>query len=197
MQNVPPFKVPPIGAEAIRHRIGEMAGIIMGMFGTLDITILGILQGAIPFQNALTNALPVDARVRPFMFPARSYDGVTSGELEFDARSLPAKLITGRRVLLLDDILDTGKTLKKVTEAIHALGPQKLRSAVLLRKPGKCLEPVHVDLVGFDIPDEAFVVGFGMDYNGMYRSRPDIKVLEDAAAELRSGRGMSRKSRSG
>jgi hypoxanthine phosphoribosyltransferase len=190
----PPFKSLPIGSKTLTARIKELAREVEEIYGSLDITILGILQGCIPFSQALTDALPEDGRICPHLFPARSYSGVKSGNLIFHPEWLPAELICGRRVLLLDDILDTGQTLRTVIKAIKALQPAMFHTAVLLRKPGKQVGgDVEVDLIGFDIPPDVFVVGFGMDYNDMFRSRRDIKSLADAQADLQSGRGRLRK----
>ena len=84
--------------------------------------------------------------------------------------------VRGRHVLLLDDILDTGQTLTHLVRHIHGLGPASLRVGVLLRKRGRQQVPFEPDYCGFDIPD-AFVVGYGLDYNDEYRHLPHIAVL--------------------
>lgn len=95
-------------------------------------------------------------------------------------RSAGAKLLTSsypelqnRDVLLVDDILDTGGTLRLVQRDIRAAAPRSMRTAVLLRKMGKAPPDVTVDFVGFDIED-VFVVGYGLDYDGLYRNLPHI-----------------------
>src|SRR5258707_1306281 len=98
--------------------------------------------------------------------------GVLTGSLVFLAD------LIGRLVLLLDDILDTGQTLSKVTEKLKALGPRSVRVAVLLRKLGRQRVPFEPDFCGFEIPD-AFVVGYGLDYNDEYRHLPYIAILPD------------------
>ena len=85
--------------------------------------------------------------------------------------------IRDRDVLLLDDIFDTGHTLKGVTDQIGQFGPKSLRSAVLLSKTGRCEVDMQPDFVTFDIPDE-FVVGYGLDYEDEYRNLPFIGSVE-------------------
>jgi hypoxanthine phosphoribosyltransferase len=87
--------------------------------------------------------------------------------------------ISGRDVLLIDDIFDTGHTLAKVVELLAEFGPTSLRSAVLLRKSGRQEVVYQPDFVGFQIPDE-FVVGYGLDYNDEYRNLPYLAALEPA-----------------
>ncbi|MCS7045308.1 MAG: phosphoribosyltransferase family protein, partial [Gemmataceae bacterium] len=79
---------------------------------------------------------------------------------------------------LLDDILDTGQTLSRLVDHLHSLGIASLRTGVLLRKQGRQQFAVEPDYVGFDIPD-AFVVGYGLDYNDEYRHLPYLAVLKD------------------
>jgi hypoxanthine phosphoribosyltransferase len=82
----------------------------------------------------------------------------------------------GRHVLLLDDILDTGQTLNHLVRHLIEEGALSVRVAVLLQKKGRQVHPVHLDFVGFEIPD-AFVVGYGLDYNDEYRQLPYVAVL--------------------
>ena len=90
--------------------------------------------------------------------------------------------IKGRHVLLLDDILDSGGTMKLVVPILKELGVASVKTAVLLRKDRPAAKEVPVDYVGFEIPDE-FVVGYGLDYNNYYRNLPDICVLTPEAIE--------------
>jgi len=92
---------------------------------------------------------------------------------------LPREL-AGRHLIVIDDILDSGQTLDVLTSLIRERQPASLRTCVLLRKPGKAKVDVRVDYVGFDIPDE-FVVGYGLDYDGLYRNYPAIGVLKESA----------------
>jgi hypoxanthine phosphoribosyltransferase len=96
--------------------------------------------------------------------------------------------IHGRHVLLVDDILDSGGTIKLVMPMIRELGAASVKSCVLLRKDRPAAREVPVDYVGFEIPDE-FVVGYGLDYNDYYRNLPDIVTLKQSAIDKPRGRG--------
>ena len=85
--------------------------------------------------------------------------------------------VRGRHVLLIDDILDSGGTLKLVVPLVKELGAETVKTCVLLRKDRPAARETPVDYVGFEIPDE-FVVGYGLDYNDYYRNLPDIVVLK-------------------
>jgi hypoxanthine phosphoribosyltransferase len=118
-----------------------------------------------------------------------SGEPVFTKELRLDMR--------GRDVLLVDDILDTGRTLTRVLERLRPLAPQSIRICVLLDKPSRRVENLHADYVGFAIPDE-FVVGYGLDYAERYRNLPFVGVLHKrvyAEAPRRSSartRGIAR-----
>jgi hypoxanthine phosphoribosyltransferase len=118
----------------------------------------------------------LDLPLRIGLIQASSYrgDATTPGELRVQPELLPD--LRGRHVLLLDDILDTGQTLAYLLDHLRGLGPASVRSGVLLRKLGRQRIAVEPDYRGFDIPD-AFVVGYGLDYNDEYRNLPYIAVL--------------------
>ena len=88
----------------------------------------------------------------------------------------PQGEVGGRHVLIVDDILDSGRTLRRVREMVLARGPLSVRTAVLLRKIAKAPRDINVDFVGFDI-DDLFVVGYGLDFDDHYRNYPHIGVL--------------------
>ena len=115
------------------------------------------------------------------LIQASSYRGETTtpGELSIDPATLPD--IRGHHVLLLDDILDTGQTLHHLVARLHELGAKSVRVAVLLRKQGRQKFPLEPSYCGFEIPD-AFVVGYGLDYNDEYRHLPHLAVLSPESA---------------
>jgi hypoxanthine phosphoribosyltransferase len=98
-----------------------------------------------------------------------SGDLVFTKELRLDVR--------GRDVLLVDDILDTGKTVRRVVEKLCLLGPRRIKVCVLLDKPSRRVEKVKADYIGFQIPD-VFVIGYGLDYAEKYRNLPFVGVLK-------------------
>jgi hypoxanthine phosphoribosyltransferase len=118
----------------------------------------------------------LDMPLRIGLIQASSYrgDATSPGELRVDPGLLPD--VRGRHVLLLDDILDTGQTLDHLVRHVRGLGCASLRVGVLLRKAGRQRVALEPDYCGFDIPD-AFVVGYGLDFNDEYRHLPHIAVL--------------------
>jgi hypoxanthine phosphoribosyltransferase len=163
-----------IPADAIQARLGELAGEIATAYHGKPLTIVGVLTGSLMFVADLVRRL--DLPVRIAFLQASSYRGAvtTSGELHVHLELLPE--LSGRHVLLLDDILDTGKTLSRLIGELHKLGPASVKVGVLLRKLGRQVADVEPHYCGFEIPD-AFVVGYGLDYNDEYRNLPHIAEL--------------------
>jgi hypoxanthine phosphoribosyltransferase len=166
-----------IPREQIAQRVHELARAIEQTYlnaaddGLIFVTIL---SGSLIFLADLIRELPL--RMKIGLIAVSSYPGAST-------RSGGSKLLTdlnvdvrGRHVLLIDDILDTGGTLRMVRERVSEAGARSIRICVLLRKPSKAPPDVVADFVGFDIED-AFVVGYGLDYNDHYRNLPDIGVL--------------------
>jgi hypoxanthine phosphoribosyltransferase len=165
-----------LSADDIQRRVAAMAQQIVGDYRGQPVTIVGVLTGCLMFLADLVRHLDLPLRIA--LLQASSYRGETTapGELRIQPELLPD--LRGRHVLLLDDILDTGQTLGHLRRHLHELGVASLRIGVLLRKQGRQREPVEVDYCGFDIPD-AFIVGYGLDYNDEYRHLPYIAILSD------------------
>ena len=106
-----------------------------------------------------------------FMFTADLCRNIASSKLEIE-------FIRDKKVLLIDDILDTGKTLFKLKNALLALGPREIKTCVFLDKKGRREVDIDADFVGFSIDNE-FVVGYGLDYANMYRSYPEIWTVRE------------------
>jgi hypoxanthine phosphoribosyltransferase len=174
-----------ISAAEIQRRVGELARQIAGDYHGRPVTIVGVLTGSLIFLADLIRHLDLPLRVG--LIQASSYRGpaTTPGELRIHPDLTPD--VRGRHVVLLDDILDTGQTLGKLVRHLHDLGAASVRVAVLLRKTGRQRVPLEPDYCGFDIPD-AFVVGYGLDFNDEYRHLPHIAVLpgDGAGTELPS-----------
>jgi len=148
--------------------------------GDPELTIVPILTGAMIFCADLIRHIPVAIKIGLMAvtsYPGRSVRTQGSrviGEMLGDLR--------GRHVLLVDDILDSGGTIRMVRELLAGSGAASLRTCVLLRKDRPAARDVQVDYVGFEIPDE-FVVGYGLDFNDYYRNLPDIVTLKREAME--------------
>jgi hypoxanthine phosphoribosyltransferase len=163
-----------IPAQRIQERVVELARQIAADYRDRPLTIVGVLTGSLMFLADLVRHL--DLQLRIAFIQASSYRGAVTapGQLQVQPELLPD--LRGRHVLLLDDILDTGRTLRHLTEHLHGLGVASLRVAVLLRKQGRQQVPLEMDYCGFDIPDK-FVVGYGLDYDDEYRHLPYVAVL--------------------
>jgi len=166
-------------ADRIQHRVAELAVEIAHNYGKRPVTIVGVLTGSLMFLADLVRHLDLPLRIG--LIQASSYRGRTTTPGQLHVPPELALDVKGRHVLLLDDILDTGQTLHYLTGHLHELGIASLRVAVLLRKEGRQQIGLEPDYCGFKIPN-AFVVGYGLDYNDEFRHLPYIAVLEDIAS---------------
>jgi len=162
-----------ISQEQLARRVHALARQIEKDFAGRDLVIVALLNGTVVFLADLLRRLSLPLRLD--FIGVSSYGGGTeSAELVF-TKELRLD-VTGRDVLVLDDILDTGKTLSQVMAKLRKLRPRRLRVCVLLDKPSRRVEPVSAHYVGFEIPNY-FVVGYGLDYAERYRNLPFVGVL--------------------
>lgn len=165
-----------ISEKTLERRLATLADEISKAFPRPGdgIMIVTVLSGSIIFLADLIRRLPMKMRIG--MVSVSSYRGRTTvpREIVLDTASLPE--LHGRDVLIVDDILDTGGTLRVVQGEVSRAGARSVKTVVLLRKPDKAPADVIVDFVGFDIED-VFVVGYGLDYNEFYRNLPYVGVL--------------------
>ncbi|MBI3850921.1 MAG: hypoxanthine phosphoribosyltransferase [Verrucomicrobia bacterium] len=141
-----------------------------------EMVVVSLLSGTVMFLADLIRHLSLPLRLD--FIGVSSYGlGTESGELVF-TKELRLD-VQGRDVLLVDDILDTGKTLSRVLEKLRALEPRRIKTCVLLNKGTRRVEDVSADYVGFEIPD-LFVVGYGLDFAERYRNLPFVGVLKPA-----------------
>jgi hypoxanthine phosphoribosyltransferase len=159
----------------IRARVETLAEELRERFADRELTLVAILKGSIVFAADLIRRLPL--RMRLGFVVARSYgDGTSPGELTI---TLPAdEPFEGRVVLVVDEIVDTGRTLEGVVAALRDRGAAEVVTCVLLDKEARREVDVRPDHRGFAIADE-FVVGYGLDYAGEYRNLPYIAVLRE------------------
>ena len=149
--------------------------------------VVSLLNGTVMFLADLIRHLNLPLRL-DFMGVSSYGLGTESGELVF-TKELRLD-VRSRDVLLVDDILDTGKTMSRVLPKIQALKPRRIRICVMLDKPSRRIENIEADYVGFRIPDY-FVVGYGLDFAEQYRNLPFVGVLHPHAysqARRRVGR---------
>lgn len=158
----------------ISRRVRELTAALERDYAGRDLVIVALLSGTVMFLADLIRHLSLPMRL-DFMGVSSYRAGTQAGELVF-TKELRLD-VRGRDVLVVDDILDTGRTLKRVTTKLRALRPRTLRTCVLLDKTSRRIEPVQADYVGFQIPD-FFVVGYGLDFAERYRNLPFIGVLK-------------------
>ncbi|MFN7138278.1 MAG: hypoxanthine phosphoribosyltransferase [Limisphaerales bacterium] len=162
-----------ITEEQIAKRIKAMAKQIEKDFTGHEMVIVSLLNGTVMFLADLIRNISLPLRL-DFMGVSSYGSGTESRELVF-TKELRLD-VKGRDVLLVDDILDTGKTLHRVTDILTKLKPRQIKVCVLLDKPERRVEKVSADYVGFTIPN-LFVVGYGLDYAEKYRNLPFVGVL--------------------
>lgn len=163
----------------IEKRLDAMAEEIERDFPEGPLIVIILLKGALVFAADLLRRVP--RRLEIECLNVASYHGgmESSGKVDFLDRHFPE--VRGHHVLLLDDILDTGRTLHAVRERLLEEGAAAVHTGVLLAKDKERAEDVRADYVGFQIGDE-FVVGYGLDYKGRYRNLPYVGVLKVEAA---------------
>ena len=160
--------------QQIARRIGEMSREIERDFSGREMVVVSLLNGTVMFLADLLRRLSLPLRldflgVSSYGAGTESGDLVYTKELRLDVRQ--------RDVLLVDDILDTGKTLSRVIPKLRALKPRRIKVCVLLDKRERRVEKVSANYVGFVIPN-VFVVGYGLDYAEKYRNLPFVGVLK-------------------
>ena len=158
----------------IAARICQMAKQIEKDFRGREMVVVALLNGTVMFLGDLIRHLSLPLRL-DFIGVSSYGAGTETGELVF-TKELRLD-VRGRDVLLVDDILDTGRTVNRVVAKLRALKPRRIKVCVLLDKPERRTEKAKADYVGFVIPN-VFVVGYGLDYAEKYRNLPFVGVLK-------------------
>jgi hypoxanthine phosphoribosyltransferase len=166
-----------IDESKIRERLCAMGRQIEDDYRDRPLTIVAVLTGSLIALADLIRQIRIPLRVA--LLQASSYRGATTSATTLVVNEAFAPDVIGRDVLLLDDILDTGQTLGALVEHLKDRGAKSVRTAVLLRKIGRQIVLIEPDYCGFVIPD-AFVVGYGLDYNDEYRHLPYVGVLRES-----------------
>ena len=166
---------PLITVEELAVRIAELGREISADYAGQDITLVGILKGSVPFMSDLMRA--IDLPVQIDFLELSSYEGgmASSGAVRLvkDMRHN----IQGKHVIIVEDIVDTGHTLRYLLDMFSSRGPASMKIASLLDKPEGRVEgaPLTIDYCGFTIPNK-FVVGYGLDLGGYFRNIPFVGV---------------------
>jgi len=167
-----------ISEEEIRQKVRELGATISNDYQGQSLVVVGILKGAIIFLADLVRHLHMPVTL-DFMAVSSYGSGTKSSGAVRILKDLEAGL-EDRHVLIVEDIVDTGLTLKYLTENLKARGPASLRICSFLDKPSRRQIDIHPDYCGFAIPDH-FVVGYGLDYAERYRNLPYVAVLKPEA----------------
>jgi hypoxanthine phosphoribosyltransferase len=168
---------PLIGAERISRRVHRLGREISSTYAGIEtpLVLVVILKGATVFAADLMRSLTIPAELE--FIRAASYGAGTSSQgRPLRLAGMVEGTLVGRHVLLVEDIVDSGRTADTVTKRVSKLKPASLRLAALLDRPARRNVEVRIDFRGFTIPDR-FVIGYGLDYAGLYRELPAIYSL--------------------
>ena len=172
MQDIERVLVP---EDEIHARIREVGAQISEDYRGKKPILVGVLKGVVPFFAEMAQAITIPVQ-EDFMC-VTSFEGGTESTGKLTFRKDIDHDIEGRDVLILEDIIDSGSTLKLICELFRERKPKSVRICTLLDKPSRREKAIHADYAGFVVPDE-FVVGYGLDYAQQYRNMPYIGVLK-------------------
>jgi hypoxanthine phosphoribosyltransferase len=162
-----------LAAESIARRVRELSGMVERDFAPGPFSFIAVACGGMVFSADLMRGIGLPMTL-DIIF-AKSYEGSASCGVVSTTMSLRHP-VEGMDVLLVDDILDSGRTLSKLVQDLKGQGAASIRTCVLLDKPSRRVVDFKADYVGFEIPD-AFVVGYGLDFDGYYRNLPYIGAI--------------------
>ena len=161
--------------EQIEQRVRELGAEISKVYGDESVCLICILKGSVFFTCELAKRITSPVEIE-FMSVSSYGSGTSSSGVVRIVNDLGTS-IEGKNVLVIEDIIDSGRTLSYLLENLKTRNPKTLRLCTLLDKPDRRVVDVNVDYVGFVIPDE-FVVGYGLDYDQKYRNLPYIGFVE-------------------
>jgi hypoxanthine phosphoribosyltransferase len=162
-----------ISDEAIRKRISELAEKINADYAGEEVVFVGILNGAFMFAADLYRRIKIDSRIT--FVKLASYQGTSSSGT---VRELIGwnEDISNRHIIVVEDIIDSGNTLERIVDELVIRKVASVRIAALLLKPDAYEKDIPLDYIGFEIPND-FVVGYGLDYDGLGRNLPSVYTL--------------------
>ncbi len=163
-----------IAEDVLQARVRELGAAITRDYAGQPLKLVGVLQGSFMFLADLARA--IDLPVKLDFIGTASYQGATSSGVVRITNDL-SRPIEGEHVLLVEDIVDTGLTMRYLLENLATRRPASVRIAALLEKPSRAQVKIDIDYKGFVIPDE-FVVGYGLDFGEIYRNLPFVGVLK-------------------
>ena len=164
-----------IDEKRIEARLTEIADELNREYHGQKLIVVGVLKGAFMFMSDLIKKLTVDTEV--YFLKAESYGSGTKTSGEVKITKDIEKDIKGENVLIVEDIIDSGYTMREVLKLLEEREPKSLKLCSCLSKPSRREYDVEIDYLGFEIPDE-FVIGYGLDYAEQYRNLPYIGYIE-------------------
>ncbi len=165
-----------ITGEQIEEKVSELGERITQDYAGERLLLVGVLRGAVVVMGDLMRCIDLPCEI-DFMDISSYGSGTSSSGVVRILKDLEED-ITGRHVLIVEDIIDTGLTLSYLRRSLLTRGPASLEICALVTKPSRRRVELDVKYLGFEVPDE-FVVGYGLDYAGAYRNLPDICVLKE------------------
>ena len=164
-----------ISEQDVDARIAEIGAQISKEYEGKQVHLICILKGSVYFTCELAKRISVPVTM-DFMSVSSYGDGTSSSGIVKIAKDLD-ETIEGKDIIVIEDIIDSGRTLSYLLEILQKRNPSSMKLCTLLDKPDRRVKQVNVDYVGFEIPDE-FVVGYGLDYAQKYRNLPYIGIVE-------------------
>jgi hypoxanthine phosphoribosyltransferase len=166
---------PLITRQQMRERIRELAKAISERLAGEEPVVIGVLNGAVFFYSDLVRELAIPCRIDFIRAVSYGASKESCGEVRF-TKDVETE-IAGRTVVLVEDIVDTGLTLKRILERLAERGPASVHVCALIDKRERRSEDIRIDYSGFRV-EQGFLVGYGLDFNERYRNLPDIYVLD-------------------
>lgn len=161
--------------EQLKQRVKELGAQITADYAGKEPVLASVLRGSYIFMADLTRA--IDLPVTVDFMAVSSYGAGTKSSGQVEIKKDLSDSIEGRDLIIVEDILDSGNTLYYLMSILKARKPASIRICTLMDKPERRTQPIVADYVGFEIPD-AFVVGYGLDYNEKYRNLPYVGILK-------------------
>ncbi len=162
--------------DTLLKRIKELGTKITEDYNGKDLVVVGILKGAVIFMSELVKNIKLPITIDFMAVSSYGKSTISTGEVRI-IKDLDFS-VEGKDILIVEDIIDTGLTLNYLTDILKKRGANDVRICTLLDKPERRTVGVHVDYLGFEIPDE-FVVGYGLDYSEQYRNLPYVGALKE------------------
>lgn len=169
-----------VSEQQLKDKVAQLGAQISQDYAGKDLVLVSILKGAVVFMADLMRAVTIPCSIE-FMVVSSYGAGTTTTGLVKIIKDLDSDL-SGKDVLIVEDILDTGVTLSNLVPMLKMRDPNSVRICAILDKPSRRRADIQADYIGFQVPDE-FVVGYGLDYDEKYRNLPYVGVLKPSVYE--------------